>query len=103
MKGRILLIWLLVAGLAIPVAADWRISNVTERSDQEIIVDGSLIVNGSGDLTLNNVTLKINGGFNVRVEEGGELFINNSRVLSAGSNGYGFYVYPMFVSQRLKQ
>jgi hypothetical protein len=66
------------SGTSYPVG-DWNINGTAIVWNETITLDGNLIVNETGSLTLINVTLKLNCGFNgeyrIEVLGGGELFI----------------------------
>lgn len=73
----------------VDASEEWR--NITKT------LDGDLIINTTGNLTLYNVTLLMNcsfdGQYHIEVREGGRLYIYNSRLASAnGTSHYTFYV-----------
>ena len=103
MKTKILIILIILIGLSIGGFFIWKNFLFTEKLliegsehwiDRKIILDGSLIIQGS--LTLENVILKINsktdGEFKIDVEAGGELRIINSTTTAVNPQfGYQFY------------
>lgn len=81
-----------VSGQA-PDTGDWVIVNRTVVLDQNISLDGDLIVEGTGDLTLDNVTLTMGPGMRVLVKAGGRLTIKDGHVRAGDVvNGYYFEV-----------
>ncbi len=67
-------------------------------SDENITLDEDLIILEGGNLTLNNVTLKINcslpGHYRIVVQNGASLHINNSNITSTNpGNNFLFQVY----------
>jgi parallel beta-helix repeat protein len=64
--------------------SDWVINNSTSISDQTILLNGNLTVASTGNLTLRNINLKLNctenGTYQIRVESGGTLLIENSNI-----------------------
>ncbi|MCK4451513.1 MAG: right-handed parallel beta-helix repeat-containing protein [Anaerolineae bacterium] len=65
--------------------------------NQAVTLDGNLIVQSGGSLTLTNVTLTMtcqhNGEHRIEVEPGGSLFITNSVITAANENSFDFAVH----------
>ena len=80
------------------VTGDWTVDSVREYHNCTIVVTGDLIVASGGDLTLNNVTLKMNsstgGEFGIVVDAGGALRVHKGSVITAtnGANHFTFEV-----------
>ncbi len=80
-----------------PPEGDWIISDVTTIQGQTIILNGNLIVQPGGSLTLNNVTLTLNctfdGQYGIVINQDGSMFINNSILTSEDElHAYNFVV-----------
>jgi len=58
---------------------DWLVGNTSVCTNATFTLNGNLTINASGNLTLKNVTLNINGSFNgsnkINVESGGAFYI----------------------------
>ncbi|MDI6707500.1 MAG: right-handed parallel beta-helix repeat-containing protein [Candidatus Thermoplasmatota archaeon] len=70
---------------------DWVINNTTLVENEVKILNGNLIVQDGGNLTLSNVTLIMNcsydGQYNIEVQSGGAMYVlNNSNITSANPN-----------------
>jgi parallel beta-helix repeat protein len=69
-----------------PATGDWIVGDDTSIQDQSIVLDGNLVVQSGGSLTLEGVTLEMDatfdGEFGITVEPGGSLYINQSIVRS---------------------
>lgn len=81
-----------------PAEGDWIINDVTIMESQTIILNGNLIVQPAGRLTLNDVTLTLNssydGQYGIVVNQDGAMFINNSVVASENQlHTYNFAVH----------
>ncbi len=64
------------------ITGDWRVSGVQTYTDESIVLNGSLFIESTGQLTLKNVTLAINcsagnGQFWIEVYSGGKLIITD--------------------------
>ena len=70
-----------------PHEGNWIINNSTEINDEMIVLNGDLIIENGGKLTLRNVDLRFNcernGEYKLKVEEGGRIEIYNTTI---GSN-----------------
>lgn len=104
--GALAVLALLITVFAIPVSAsgngtypppnsgDWIVGNETHVWNEAIVLNGNLIINSTGNLTLNNITLKMNcttdGEYHIEVQSGGALYINNSIITAV--NPYCFWV-----------
>ena len=78
-----------------PASGDWVINNAQSYTDKNFIVNGSLIVQNNGRLTLQNTSIKMNpandGQYSVRVEKGGTLLVRDRSAFSSYSGKkYGF-------------
>lgn len=80
-------------GLAYPAQGDWVISGVENIENQIIMLNGNLVVNDGGSLTIRKTNLFINnsypGQFNIKVEPGGSLKIYDS-TLKPSNLSYSF-------------
>ena len=58
-----------------PASGDWIIDDTTTIDTQAIVLNGNLVVEAGGSLTLNSVTLELNvsadGEFGITVDPGG--------------------------------
>ena len=77
---------------------DWIITDDEVAENQNITLDGSLIVKGGGSLTLRNVTLTMDCQYDqqhgISVEDGGSLFIYDSKIVPVDSAlGFSFTLY----------
>ncbi len=77
---------------------DTLVGNTTVWKDETITLNGDLMINETGHLTLDNVTILMNcaqdGEYHIEVHGGGELYIYNSNITSANPNyHYSFSVY----------
>ncbi|MBI5001709.1 MAG: right-handed parallel beta-helix repeat-containing protein [Euryarchaeota archaeon] len=80
------------------IDGDWIVSDANVTQDKEIILNGNLTVTGTGNLTLSNVTLRINqtasGACSINVSSGGQLYINQGcNITSNNTYYYWFLVY----------
>jgi parallel beta-helix repeat protein len=80
-----------------PADGDWIIDEDFTIEDQTIILNGNLIVQSTGNLTLRNITLKMNCSFpgehGILAEGGGSLSIYSSSITSISSNNtYSFRI-----------
>jgi len=83
-----------------PLASgDWIVTGVEIYSNHEVFVlNGNLIVENGGNLTLKGVTLKMNctydGQYNITVKTGGAFYVLEGSVITSAnsSNGYCFFV-----------
>jgi hypothetical protein len=81
-----------------PASGDWVISSSQAYTDKNFIVNGSLIVQNNGRLTLVNTTIRMNpgadGAFSVRIDKGGTLLVRDkSSFTSYSGKKYGFMAY----------
>ena len=69
----------------VPPNQDWIISNATAVSNESLLVDGDVIIESGGSLTLTNIILFINsttdGEHGVFVQEGGAFTAINTTIL----------------------
>ncbi len=99
-SGFILITFLLPKGVLAgpPSSGDWIVSGTESYRDQSIVLNGSLIIENSGNLTFLNVTLKLNcaydGQYGIRVNPGGSFYVLEGSVITAvdPSNEYSFRV-----------
>ena len=80
-----------------PADGDWIIDEDFTIEDQTIILNGNLIVQSTGNLTLRNITLKMNcsfpGEYGILGEGGGSLSIYSSAITSnSNNNTYSFRI-----------
>ena len=70
---------------------DWIVTAVEVVENIEILLDGNLIVEGGGSLTLRNARLTLNGTYNgqygIRVKSGGTLTVEGSAIQAARDDG----------------
>jgi hypothetical protein len=83
-----------------PASGDWTISTTQAYTDKNFIVNGSLIVQNNGRLTLQNTTIRMNPGSNgqysVRIEKGGTLLVRDGSAFSSYSGfKYGFMAFNL--------
>jgi parallel beta-helix repeat protein len=84
-----------------PANGDWVITNETLVENETIILNGNLIVESGGNLTLKNVTLKMNcaenGTYHIEVQDGGSMYIlEGSNITSNTPDGihrFEFWVW----------
>jgi membrane protein implicated in regulation of membrane protease activity len=90
-----------ISSVTIPIAfaqstppndGNWIISDSVTVEDRIIVLNGDLVIEDGGELTLRNVQLKFNcesnREFKLSVEDGGELSIYNSQVSSNTNYNY---------------
>jgi len=77
-----------------PVHGDWIVTGTEVVEDDTITLDGNLIIEGGGSLTLINATLEINvqddEQYGISVEPEGSLFVYDSNILSTSEYGFTF-------------
>ncbi len=75
-----------------PTTGNWIITKAVTFSNCNITLNGNLVINAGGDLTLRNVTLIINasyeGVFHIEINNGGILTIMANSLIT-GNNGLG--------------
>ncbi|MEW5937587.1 MAG: right-handed parallel beta-helix repeat-containing protein [Candidatus Thermoplasmatota archaeon] len=77
---------------------DWIVENTQSHNDLNVPLYGNLTILSTGNLTLNNVTLRINqtdnGTCTINVTAGGQLYVNQgSNITSNNTYYYLFVVY----------
>jgi parallel beta-helix repeat protein len=89
----------LVSSADPPASGDWIVTGVEIYSNHEVFVlNGNLIVENGGNLTLKGVTLKMNctydGQYNITVKAGGAFYVLEGSVITSAnsSHGYCFFV-----------
>ncbi|MCG2825882.1 MAG: right-handed parallel beta-helix repeat-containing protein, partial [Thermoplasmatales archaeon] len=92
-----------ISGTPPSETGDTIIENVTVWRNEIITLNGNLIINETGNLTLDNTTLKMNcsydGEYYIEVQTGGEMCIyNNSNITSANPD----YHYRFSVEEKSK-
>jgi parallel beta-helix repeat protein len=82
-----------------PASGDWIVTGVEIYSNHEVFVlNGNLVVENGGNLTLKVVTLKMNctydGQYNITVKTGGAFYVLEGSVITSAnsSHGYCFFV-----------
>ncbi|MEW5936484.1 MAG: right-handed parallel beta-helix repeat-containing protein [Candidatus Thermoplasmatota archaeon] len=80
------------------IDGDWIVSDTNITENKEIILNGNLTVLSTGNLTLNNVTLRINqtanGACSINVTAGGQFYVNQgSNITSNNTYYFWFLVY----------
>ena len=80
------------------IDGDWIVSDTNVTENAEIILNGNLTITSTGNLTLSNVTLRINQTANktckINVEPGGSLYVQSgSNITSNNTYYYLFTVY----------
>jgi len=75
---------------------DWVINTSETCADDIVDLNGNLIVENIGNLTLDNVTLRVNATSNggIRIENNGSLYIADSEINSSSGFAYLFWVNP---------
>lgn len=77
-----------------PAAGDWFVNETSVCSSETIVLNGSLLINGSGNLTLEDSTLQFNSSFDGQfgVEVNGSLYVIRSLIQnsSESSKAYAF-------------
>ncbi|MDP7266278.1 MAG: right-handed parallel beta-helix repeat-containing protein, partial [Candidatus Thermoplasmatota archaeon] len=70
--------------------AGWTVTNHTYLNDTDIELDGNIIVQNGGNLTLNNVTIRFNctydGEYKIDVLAGGSLWVIGSHITAVDPN-----------------
>ena len=74
-----------------PVSGDWIVTGTESYYDEVIVLNGNLIVESGGNLTLRKVALRMNcaynGQYSITVESGGKFYVlEGSVITSANSN-----------------
>ena len=84
----------------IPSKGDWVVTGDDKVQNQSIILEGNLIVEKGGLLTITNVDLEIDSPgdppYGISVYPGGSLSIQNSRIFSNSKCGFTFLVGSSF-------
>ena len=99
MVACIVIVGLLLANAptatAQPAQGDWTITGEEVVENENIVLDGNLIVKSGGSLTLRNTTLRMNvqydGQYGISVECEGSLFIYDSNMISNSEYGFTFH------------
>jgi hypothetical protein len=85
--ATLLILFILITtsiAIAYPNQGDWVVTNVESCENENITLNGSLIVSTGAKLTLSKVNLVINntypGQFNIKVDPGGSLEIDGSNI-----------------------
>jgi len=77
------------------INSDWIVSGSEERINEEIILNGNLVISPDSSLTLTNVKLVINSTSNgqqsINIQQWGKLYINDSEI--TGNYYYYFNNY----------
>jgi len=72
-----------------PPSGDWIVTGTESYSDQTIVLNGNLIVEDGGNLTLRRVTLKLNchydGEYNITVNYGGGFYVLDGSVITSAT------------------
>jgi hypothetical protein len=86
-RAKLLMLFILITtsiATAYPNQGDWVVTNVESFENENITLNGSLIVRIGARLTLSKVNLTINntypGQFNIKVDPGGSLEIDGSNI-----------------------
>ena len=79
-----------------PVTGDWFVNETESCSGTTIVLDGSLLVNESGELTLQNSVLKLNSSYDGEfgIEVNGSLSVLSSRIETNAIEAYAFFSDP---------
>lgn len=79
-----------------PNRGDWVISNPTIVYDETILLNGSIRIQSSGNLTLQNATLRMNnavtGAYNITVDNGGVLHVVENSTITAANPSKAWYL-----------
>jgi hypothetical protein len=82
-----------------PSYGDWIISDTTQKKNCEIPLDGDLIIENGGSLTLINVKLIMQDLTGITVESGGSFYVYNSEIV--GSTKSDFYEFVVYGTMRI--
>jgi len=78
-----------------PSSGDWVVNGTESYRDQVIELNGNLIIEGGGNLTFRNVTLKLNcaydGQYGIQVKTGGSFYVLEGSVITAVDPSYEYY------------
>ncbi len=81
-----------ITGTQPPSSGDWVIDDITIIKNDDIIVNGSIIINNGGALILENSTIRMNlnypGQYKITVNSGGNLTIDNSKITAFNTTNY---------------
>jgi parallel beta-helix repeat protein len=85
----------LVVSAGPPASGDWIVSGVEVYSNHEVfLLNGNLIVESGGNLTLKGITLKMNcaydGQYNITVETGGAFYVFEGSVITSANPSVGY-------------
>jgi len=76
------------------LAQDWFVTGPQVVENDAILLNGNLIIENGGDLTLRGVTLTMNNTYNgeygIRVKFGGSIIIENGTVITTASDSFHF-------------
>jgi len=79
-----------------PNEGNWTIDRSLDENNKIIEMNGDIIIEDGGDLTLNNVDLRMNCNsdreFKIKIENGGELTLRNSQIRSTSGDNYAIIV-----------
>ncbi|MFW9915017.1 MAG: nitrous oxide reductase family maturation protein NosD [Candidatus Thorarchaeota archaeon] len=79
-----------------PNSGDWVISNPTIVYDETILLNGSVLIQNGGNLTLQNATLRMNnaitGAYNITVDNGGVLHVVENSTITAANPAFAWYL-----------
>jgi len=89
------------------LAQDWVVTGTQVVENENILLNGNLIVENGGDLTLGGITLTMNNSYNgeysILVKSGGAINIKDGTVITAASNSAHFAFEVEAGSQFLMQ
>ena len=77
-----------------PATGNWKVNETVSCSGKTIVLNGSLLVNGSGNLTIESSTVQFNSTSDGQygIEVNGSLYVRNSRVESNTTKAYTFVI-----------
>lgn len=79
-----------------PNEGTWTIDRSMDENNKIIEMNGDIIIEDGGDLTLNNVDLRMNCNsdreFKIKIENGGELTLRNSKIRSTSGDNFALIV-----------
>jgi len=83
-----------------PASGDWIVTGTETYHDVNIVLNGNLVVEDGGSLTLRKVTLRLNSTsgthYSITVQTGGQLYVLEGSIITSvdSANGYSFVVSP---------
>ncbi len=86
-----------ITGPPPPSTGTWIVNQTTIVEDEDIILNGSIVVTENGSLILKNSTLTFNmsydGEYNITVMANGSLYMNNTHISSMNNYRYAIFLF----------